>query len=93
MRQDFAKLDSLQEGMDMVSGTGTHVVGTVLNGTESTLFSGGYGYGYYGRYGYGKYGYSRHGYYGGKYGYGYGYGYGRKTAEEAVNAEEGSEES
>lgn len=93
VRQDFAKLDSLQEGMDMVSGTGTHVVGTVLNGTESTLFSGGYGYGYYGRYGYGKYGYSRHGYYGGKYGYGYGYGYGRKTAEEAVNAEEGSEES
>ena len=91
VRQDYAKLDSLQEGMDMVSGTGTHVVGTVLNGTESTLFSGGYGYGYYGRYGYGRYGYSRHGYYGGKYGYGYGYG--RKTAEEAENAEEGSQES
>ena len=91
VRQDYAKLDSLQEGMDMVSGTGTHVVGTVLNGTESTLFSGGYGYGYYGRYGYGKYGYSRNGYYGGKYGYGYGYG--RKTAEEAENAEAGSQES
>lgn len=93
VRQDYAKLDSLQEGMDMVSGTGTHVVGTVLNGTESTLFSGGYGYGYYGRYGYGRYGYSRHGYYGGKYGYGYGYGYGRKNAETPEKTEGGSEES
>ena len=91
VRQDYAKLDSLQEGMDMVSGSGTHVVGTVLNGTESTLFSGGYGYGYYGRYGYGKYGYSRYGYYGGKYGYGYGYG--TKNAEETENAVEESEES
>ena len=90
VRQDYSKLDSLQEGMDMVSGTGTHVVGTVLNGTESTLFSGGYGYGY-GHYG--KYGYSRHGYYGGKYGYGYGYGYGKKNAEETEKKEGGSEES
>lgn len=82
VRQDYAKLDSLQEGMDMMSGTGTHVVGTVLNGTESTLFSGGYGYGYYGHgyYG-GRYGYSRRGYYG-RYGYGYGYGYGRKNDED-----------
>ena len=91
VRQDYAKLDSLQEGMDMVSGSGTHVVGTVLNGTESTLFSGGYGYGYYGHGYYGKYGYSRHGYYGGKYGYGYGYG--TKNAEETENAVEGTEES
>ncbi len=73
VRQDYAKLDSLQEGMDMMSGTGAHVVGTVLNGTEASVFSGGYGYGYY-QYGgyYGKYGYSRRGYYGSGYGYGYG---------------------
>ena len=73
VRQDYAKLDSLQEGMDMMSGTGAHVVGTVLNGTEASVFSGGYGYGYY-QYGgyYGKYGYNRRGYYGSGYGYGYG---------------------
>ena len=73
VRQDYAKLDSLQEGMDMMSGTGAHVVGTVLNGTEASVFSGGYGYGYY-QYGgyYGKYGYRRRGYYGSGYGYGYG---------------------
>ena len=82
VRQDYAKLDSLQEGMDMMSGTGAHVVGTVLNGTEASVFSGGYGYGYY-QYGgyYGKYGYRRRGYYGSGYGYGYGYG---KTHEEAA---------
>ncbi len=82
VRQDYAKLDSLQEGMDMMSGTGAHVVGTVLNGTEASVFSGGYGYGYY-QYGgyYGKYGYRRRGYYGSGYGYGYGYG---KTHEETA---------
>ena len=89
VRQDFAKLESLQEGMDMLSGTGTHVIGTVLNGVEASIFSGGYGYGYYqyGHYGhYGRYGYSgyrRHGYYGN--GYGYGYGYGKKTEEDTDN--------
>ena len=77
VRQDYAKLDSLQEGMEMLAGTGTRVVGTVLNGTEASVFSGGYGYGYY-QYGrYGRYGYSgKYGYYGRKSGYGYGYGYG-----------------
>ena len=87
VRQDYAKLDSLQEGMDMMSGTGIQVVGTVLNGTESTLFSGGYGYGYYQHGYYGRYGYSRRGYYGGRYGYGYGYGYGKKNDEETENTE------
>ena len=84
VRQDYAKLDSLQEGMDMISGTGTHVVGTVLNGTEASVFSGGYGYGYY-QYGgyYGRYGYSRRGYYG--RGYGYGYGKTHDDAEEEQN--------
>lgn len=79
VRQDYAKLDSLQEGMDMMSGTGTHIVGTVLNGTEASVFSGAYGYGYY-QYGgyYGQYGYRKHGYYGNGYGYG-------NTHEEAVD--------
>ena len=81
VRQDYAKLDSLQEGMDMMSGTGTHIVGTVLNGTEASVFSGAYGYGYY-QYGgyYGQYGYRKHGYYGNGNGYGYG-----NTHEEAVD--------
>jgi receptor protein-tyrosine kinase len=73
VRQDYAKLDSLQEGMDMMAGTGAAVVGTVLNGIETTVFSGGYGYGYYSYGSYGRYGYSP------KKGY-YGYqGYGEKT--------------
>ncbi|MBQ4045601.1 MAG: polysaccharide biosynthesis tyrosine autokinase [Lachnospiraceae bacterium] len=87
VRQDYAKLDSLQEGMEMLAGTGLHVIGTILNGTESSVFSGGYGYGYY-QYGhYGRYGYSgKYGYYGGKNGYGYGYG-------EKTESDEQSDES
>lgn len=83
VRQDYSKLDSLQEGMEMLAGTGVHVLGTILNMTEASVFSGGYGYGYY-QYGhYGRYGYSsRYGYYGKKSGYGYGYGYGEKTKTE-----------
>jgi len=75
VRQDFSKLDSLQEGMDMLAGTGIHMIGSILNNTESGVFSKGYGYGYYGHYGrYGKAGYyGRYGYNGSK-GYGYGYG-------------------
>lgn len=91
VKQDYAKLDSLQEGMDMMNGTGTHVVGTVLNGTEASVFSGGYGYGYY-QYGgyYGRYGYNRRGYYGRGYSYGYGYGKSsnEETDEEQVQDEE-----
>ena len=93
VRQDFAKLDSLQEGMEMLAGTGTRVLGTVLNGTEASVFSGGYGYGYY-QYGhYGRYGYSgRYGYYGKKSGYGYGYGYGEnQSKDESSGKKSGSE--
>lgn len=91
VRQDYAKLDSLQEGMDMLAGTGLHVIGTILNGTESSVFSGGYGYGYY-QYGhYGRYGYSgKYGYYGKKSGYGYGYGYGYGEQAETDVKSEGS---
>lgn len=72
VRQDYAGIDTLREGMEMFSGTGCKLLGCVLNHAEA----GGSGYGY-GRYGYGKYGYGKYGY--GKYGYGksgYGYGYG-----------------
>lgn len=67
VRQDYAGVDTLREGMEMFNGTGCKLLGCVLNHAEV----GGSGYGY-GRYGYGKYGYGRYGY--GKSGYGYGYG-------------------
>lgn len=67
VRQDFAEVDTLREGMEMFNGTGCKLLGCVLNHADA----GGSGYGY-GRYGYGKYGYGRYGY--GKSGYGYGYG-------------------
>lgn len=83
VRQDFAKLDSLQEGMDMLTGTGVHMVGTIMNNTESGVFSKGYGYGYYSYSRYGHYGrggyYGKYGYYG-RHGYGYGYGYGNAAS-------------
>ena len=78
VRQDFAEVDTLREGMEMFNGTGCKLLGCVLNHAEA----GGSGYGY-GRYGYGKYGYGRYGY--GKYGYGksgYGYGYGETNSTE-----------
>ena len=67
VRQDYAGIDTLREGMEMFNGTGCKLLGCVLNHAEV----GGSGYGY-GRYGYGKYGYGKYGY--GKSGYGYGYG-------------------
>ena len=67
IRQDYAGIDTLRDGMEMFSGTGCKLLGCVLNHAEA---GGGYGYGRYGRYGYGKYGYGRYG----KSGYGYGYG-------------------
>ena len=80
VRQDYAGIDTLREGMEMFSGTGCKLLGCVLNHAEA----GGSGYGY-GRYGYGKYGYGRYGY--GKYGYGksgYGYGYGESNSTETA---------
>ncbi len=69
VRQDYASIDTLREGMEMFRGTGCKLLGCVLNHAEA---GGGYGYGGYGRYGYGKYGYGKYGY--GNSGYGYGYG-------------------
>ena len=82
VRQDYADVNLLREGMEMFTGTGCKLLGCVLNHAEA---GGGYGYGRYGygRYGYGRYGYGRYGY--GKYGYGksgYGYGYGETNEKE-----------
>lgn len=74
VRQDYATVDTLREGMEMFSGTGCKLLGCVLNYAEA----GGIGYG---GYGYGGYGYGRSGY--GKYGYGkYSYGYGENDGAE-----------
>ena len=85
VRQDFAGINTLREGMEMFSGTGCKLLGCVLNHAEA---GGGYGYGRYGygygRYGYGRYGYGRYGY--GKSGYGYSYGYG-DTEEKVIEQE------
>ena len=84
VRQDYAGIDTLREGMEMFSGTGCKLLGCVLNHADAS--GGGYGYG---RYGYGRYGYGRYGY--GKYGYGksgYGYGYGKNGSEEGTEVQE-----
>ena len=72
VRQDQAKMDILQEGMEMFSGTGVHMMGSILNNAVAGITSYGYGYGY----GYGHYGYGKYGSYGGHYNDYYGDGYG-----------------
>lgn len=77
VRQDYARIETLREGMEMFLGTGCRLLGCVLNHAEA---GGGYGYG---RYGYRRYGYGRYGKYGyGKSGYGYGYGETKEKVEE-----------
>ena len=44
VRQDYAGIDSLREGMEMFSGTGCKLLGCVLNHAEAG--GSGYGYGY-----------------------------------------------
>lgn len=66
IKQDYAKVYKIMEGIEDVSRYGMTFTGCILNQTQVGLS--GYGYGKYG-YGYGKYGY-------GKYGYG---GYGAKS--------------
>ena len=76
VRQDFARLEKVVSGFEILVETGTPLIGYILDGTAVGITGYGHGYGYgYGKYGYGKYGYGKYGY--GKYGYGkYGYGYG-----------------
>ena len=73
IRQDYAPVDRILEGIQMLSETGLRIVGCVLNNMDTGVVG---GYGHYSRYGYGRYG----GYGYGRYGhYGYGYGYGSKN--------------
>lgn len=81
VRQDYSKVDILQEGMEMHAGTGVRMLGTVLNHTVSGITGGGYGYGNYG------YGRSSYGY-GTRYGYGYGYGMSEEAADETTEEAE-----
>ena len=62
VRQEYAHVSTIREGLDILAGSGMQMIGCVLNNASSGMGSG-YGYGY-GRYGYG---YSRYGRYG-KYG-------------------------
>lgn len=85
IRQDFARREKIQDGVEVLDSSNASLIGCVINGED--VGSGSYGkYGYgkygYGKYGYGKYGYGKYGY--GKYGYG-GYGYGDDVDENAEN--------
>lgn len=86
VRQDFARIDMLRDGMEMFSGTGCKLIGCVLNHAEGEF--GGYGYG---GYGYGRYGYGGYGY-GARKSYGYGYGYGYESTVLGADAENEAEE-
>ncbi len=99
IREDYASVGQIADGIESLSVHGAHLSGFVLNRcgiTEaSSYYYGKYGYGKYGygkygygRYGYGKYGYGKYGY--GKYGYGYG-GYGYGSDQEEAGAEEEEE--
>ncbi len=74
IKQDYAPVYRILEGIQSLSESGVKMLGCVLNGAESGLGGYGHNYGYgYGGYGkYGKYGsYGKYGHYG-SYGYGYG---------------------
>ena len=66
IHQDAVRVSRIKSGLDNLMTTDINIIGTVLNGTASSILD----------YGYGKYGYG-YGY--GKYGYGYGYGYGEDS--------------
>ena len=85
VRQDYAKVDVLQEGMEMFPGSGIRMLGCVLNATTASLTGSGYGYGHYG--------YGRYGSYGRKYGYGYAYGQQNKEQEDSNQENEPQESS
>lgn len=63
VRQDYAPLSRVTDGLDMLYDTGLPLTGCVLNATSGgvlTSYRYGYGYGRYGKYGkYGKYGRGR----------------------------------
>lgn len=85
IRQDYAPVDRILEGIQMLSETGLRIVGCVLNNMDTGIVG---GYGHYSRYGYGRYGGYGYGRYG-RYGYGYGYGSkGKKRSKDNVSDED-----
>lgn len=74
IRQDYAPVDRILEGIEFLSESGLRLVGCVLNNADTGIVA---GYGRYSRYGYG---YGRYGYGYGRYSR-YGYGYGRKKSQ------------
>ena len=64
VRQDYAPVDRIKEGVDLLADSGLELAGCMLNYAQTgiTGYTSGYGYGYGGRYG-GRYG--RYGKYGG----------------------------
>lgn len=56
VRQDFARIEKVVSGFEILVETGTPIVGYILDGTEVGITGYGHGYGY----GYGKYGYGKH---------------------------------
>lgn len=85
IRQDYQSVNRIAAGLELLTDTGTRILGYVINSEEMTI--GSYGYG---RYGYGNYGYGRYGKYGkyGKYGYGYGENKSRGKKSEADEEED-----
>ena len=77
IRQDYARREKIQDGVEMMDSSKATMLGYVINGED--LGSGSYGKYSYGKYGYGRYGYGR--YSRGKYGY-HSYGYGRNTEDD-----------
>ena len=66
IRQDYAPVDRILEGIQLLSETGLRIVGCVLNNVDTGIVA---GYGRYSHFGYGYgYGYGRYS----RYGYGYG---------------------
>lgn len=56
VKQDFARIERIAEGMDILTFSRTPIIGALLNGVEKTFSYGSYRYGNYGNYGaYGDY--------------------------------------
>lgn len=88
IRQDYAPVDRILEGIQMLSETGLRIVGCVLNNMDTGVVG---GYGRYARYGYGRYGgygYGRSG----RYGYGYGYGGREKKRQRKIASDDAEDD-
>ncbi len=61
IRQDFAPVNRIVSGLEILAQADLPLVGCILNGVQAGMGHYGYGYGYgYSRYGYGRYGYGHY---------------------------------